>query len=151
MTNKQKRIQKVIVHREKELDERVVELGKARAEAERVETAVESERQKLAKAAAEREAMSSERTMSAREWREANEWVHSRSLSHQAVARELEHAEKVVEASQANVLTARRALKGVELVEERLKTDQARAEERADQKLQDEFARASLLRSKVKS
>lgn len=150
MTNKQKRIQKVIVHREKELDERVVELGKARAEAERVETVVESERQKLAKAAAEREAMS-ERTMSAREWRETNEWVHSRSLSHQAVTRELEHAEKIVEASQANVLTARRALKGVELVEERLKTEVARAEDRADQKLQDEFARASLLRNKVKS
>jgi len=150
MTNKQKRIQKVIVHREKELDERVVELGKARVEAERVETAVESERQKLAKAAAERDALS-ERTMSAREWREANEWVHSRSLSHQAVARELTQAEKVVEASQAQVLTARRALKGVELVEERLKTAEARAEERADQKLQDEFARASLLRKKVKS
>src|SRR6188768_1790203 len=129
MTNKQKRIQKVIVHREKELDERVVELGKARVEAERVETVVESERQKLAKAAAEREAMS-ERTMSAREWRETNEWVHSRSLSHQAVTRELEHAEKIVEASQANVLTARRALKGVELVEERLKTEVARAEDR---------------------
>lgn len=150
MTNKQKRIQKVIVHREKELDERVVELGKARAEAERVEGAVEAERQKLAKAAAERDAMS-ERTMSAREWREANEWVHSRALSHQAVTRELEHAEKVVEASQAKVLTARRALKGVELVEERLKTEEARAEDRADQKLQDEFARATLLRNKVKS
>lgn len=150
MTDKQKRIQKVIVHREKELDERVVELGKARAVAERVETAVEAERQKLAKAAAERDAMS-ERTMSAREWRDANEWVQSRSLSHAAATRELEHAEKVVEASQAKVLTARRALKGVELVEERLKTEEARAEERADQKLQDEFARASLLRNKVKS
>ena len=150
MTNKQKRIQKVIVHRGKELDDRVVELGKARVEAERVETAVEAERQKLAKAAAEREAMS-ERTMSAREWREANEWVHSRSLSHAVVTRELQQAAKVVEASQAKVLTARRALKGVELVEERLKTEETRAEERADQKLQDEFARATLLRNKVKS
>src|SRR6185369_14274691 len=116
MTNKQKRIQKVIVHREKELDQRVVELGKARVETERAESAVESERQKLDKAAAERDAMS-ERSMSAREWREANEWLHSRSLSHQVVTRELDQATVKLEQSQANVLTARRALKGVELVD----------------------------------
>jgi flagellar export protein FliJ len=150
MTNKQKRIKKVIVHREKELDHRVVELGKARAETERAASAVEAERQKLARAAAERDAMS-DRTMSARDWREANEWMHSRALSHEAVARELERANKRVETSQGHVLTARRALKGVELVDEKLKTEEARAEERADQKLQDEFARASLLRGKVRS
>src|SRR5678815_907447 len=104
MTNKQKRIQKVIVHREKALDQRVVELGKARAETVRVESAVESERQKLEKAAAEREAMS-ERSMSAREWREANEWLASRALSHHAVTRELDKANEKLEQSQAEVLT----------------------------------------------
>lgn len=139
MTGKQKRIQKVIVHREKELDQRVVELGKARVEAERAESAVELERRKLAKAAAEREAMA-DKPMSAGDWREANEWLHSRALSHQAVTRELEKAAVEVEKSQTNVLTARRALKGVELVEERMKTEERKAEERADQKLSDAFA-----------
>ncbi|HWP07670.1 MAG TPA: flagellar export protein FliJ [Polyangiaceae bacterium] len=150
MTNKQKRIQKVIVHREKELDQRVVELGKARAETVRVESAVESERQKLEKAAAEREAMS-ERSMSAREWREANEWLASRALSHHAVTRELDKANEKLEQSQAEVLTARRALKGVELVEERLKTEERKAEERADQKLSDAFAQNAVMRGKAKS
>ena len=148
MTSKQKRIQKVIVHREKELDQRVVELGKARVEAERAENAVELERQKLAKAAAEREAMT-EQPMSAGDWREANEWLASRALSHQAVTRELEKAALHVEKSQANVLTARRALKGVELVEERLKTEERKAEERADQKLSDAFAQ-NIVRGKGK-
>jgi len=149
MTNKQKRIQKVIVHREKELDQRVVELGKARVETERAESAVESERQKLDKAAAERDAMS-ERSMSAREWREANEWLHSRSLSHQVVTRELDQATVKLEQSQANVLTARRALKGVELVDERMKTEERKAEERADQKLSDAFAQNIVTRGKAK-
>lgn len=149
MTNKQKRIQKVIVHREKELDQRVVELGKARVETERAETAVESERQRLDKAAAERDAMS-ERSMSAREWREANEWLASRSLSHQAVTRQLDQATEKLEQSQANVLTARRALKGVELVDERLKTEERKAEERADQKLSDAFAQNVVTRGKAK-
>lgn len=148
MTGKQKRIQKVIVHREKELDQRVVELGKARVEAERAESAVELERQKLAKAAAEREAMA-EQPMSAGDWREANEWLASRALSHQAVTRELEKAAAHVEKSQANVLTARRALKGVEMVEERLKTEERKAEERADQKLSDAFAQ-NIARAKGK-
>ncbi|HEX5098754.1 MAG TPA: flagellar export protein FliJ [Polyangiaceae bacterium] len=149
MTNKQKRIQKVIVHREKELDQRVVELGKARAETERAESAVETERQKLERAAAERDAMS-ERSMSAREWRDANEWLASRALSHHAVARELEKANAELEQSQTNVLTARRALKGVELVEERLKTEERKAEERADQKLSDAFAQNAVTRGKAK-
>jgi len=149
MTNKQKRIQKVIVHRGKELDQRVVELGKARAETERAESAVEAERQKLAQAASERDAMS-ERTMSAREWREANEWLATRALTHQVVSRELEKANERMEQSQANVLTARRALKGVEMVEERIKTEERRAEERADQKLSDAFAQNSVRRGKAK-
>jgi len=148
MTNKQKRIQKVIVHREKELDQRVVELGKARVEAERAEIALELERQRLAKAAAEREALA-EQAMSAGDWREANEWLASRALSHQAVTREVEKAAAQVETSQGNVLTARRALKGVEMVEERLKTEERKAEERADQKLSDAFAQ-NIARAKAK-
>jgi len=149
MTNKQKRIQKVSVHREKELDHRVVELGQARAETERAESAVESARKKLEQAAEERDAMS-ERSMSAREWRDANEWLASRALSHHAVTVELEKANVELEASQAKVLTARRALKGVELVEERLKTEERKAEERADQKLSDAFAQNAVTRGKAK-
>ena len=150
MTNKQKRIQKVIVHREKQLDQRVVELGHARAETEGVKSAVELEQRKLERAASERDAMS-EQTMSARDWREANEWLQSRALSHQAVTRQLEQATARMEASKSQVLTARRALKGVELVEERRKSEELRAEERADQKLQDELARNGLVRARSKS
>jgi flagellar export protein FliJ len=150
MTNKQKRINKVIVHREKELDDRVAELGKAHAEAERVETALDAERKKLEVAAAKRDALK-DGSVSAREWRDANEWVHSRALSHQAVARQLEQANAQVEASKAKVLVARRVLKGVELVGERLKGEEVRAEERADQRLQDELARSSVTRGRGKS
>src|SRR4051812_2940225 len=149
MTNKQKRIQKVIAHREKELDHRVVELGNARQDAERVESALELEREKLERAAAARDDMA-ERTMSAREWRDANEWMASRELSHLAVTRELEKAAARVDASKGHVLVARRALKGVEMVEERLKTAEFRAEERADQRLQDELARSNVTRAKGK-
>ncbi|HEV8548339.1 MAG TPA: flagellar FliJ family protein [Polyangiaceae bacterium] len=149
MTNKQKRIQKVIVHREKELDQRVVELGKARVEAERVESAALAEQKKLELATAERDKMA-DRTMSAREWRDANEWMASRELSHLAVTRELEKVTAQVEAQKGHVLVARRALKGVEMVEERLKTAELRAEERADQRLQDELARSSQKRAKGK-
>jgi flagellar export protein FliJ len=141
MTSKQKRITRVIVHREKELDRRVVELGHARAEAERVEDAVARERERLERAAAERGEMS-ERATRAGDWREANEWLESRSKSHAAVTQALARAQEHVEAKQATVLEARRALKGVELYETRLKQEVLRAEDKADQKLQDELARS---------
>ncbi len=149
MTSKQKRIGKVIVHREKELDRKVVELGKARVEAELKESAVSRQRTELERAAAEREALA-ERPMSASEWREANEWMQSRAKSHEIATQDLHRANQQVEASQGNVLTARRALKGVEIYESRLRAEVAKAEDKADQKLQDEHARgrSTLKRSK---
>jgi flagellar export protein FliJ len=150
MTSKQKRIQRVIVHREKELDRRVVELGEARAEAERAEDAVARERQKVERAEAERDALS-EQTMTAADWRDANEWLESRKKTEAHVAKELERANQHVEAQQANVLTARRALKGVELYETRLKQEELRAEDRADQRLQDELARSRSAQKRDKS
>jgi flagellar export protein FliJ len=141
MTNKQKRIQRVVVHREKELDKRVVELGEARAAAERSEDAVAAERERVARAAAEREAMS-ERAMTAAEWRDANEWLESRKKSEAVAAQELERANRQVVSKQGHVLDARRALKGVELYETRLKQEELKVEDRADQRLQDELARS---------
>src|SRR5690349_21638283 len=104
MTGKQKRINKVIVHREKELDKHVVELGKARAEAEQRENALTLERERLERAAAEREAMS-ERAMSAAEWRDANEWLESRAKSHAAATREVERANQHMAQKKEGVLT----------------------------------------------
>jgi flagellar export protein FliJ len=140
MTSKQKRINRVIVHREKELDKRVVALGNARAEAQRVEHAVQREEERIALAAAEREALK-ERPMSAADWREANEWLESRQKTRAVAAQELERANLRVEAQKSHVLDARRALKGVELYETRLKQEEARAEDKADQRLQDDLAR----------
>jgi len=141
MTNKQKRIQRVVVHREKELDKRVSELGEARAAAERSEDAVAAERERVERAAAEREAMS-ERAMTAAEWRDANEWLESRKKSEALAAQELERANRQVVSKQGHVLDARRALKGVELYETRLKQEELKVEDRADQRLQDELARS---------
>jgi flagellar export protein FliJ len=150
MTSKQKRIGKVIVHREKELDKKVVELGHARVEAERREDALSRERQRLERAAAERDALKA-RPMTASEWREANEWVESRAKSTAAATQAVTHATQAVEASQVNVLTARRALKSVELYENQLRVEVAKAEDKADQKLQDDLARSRTSAKRSKS
>jgi flagellar export protein FliJ len=149
MTSKQKRIGKVIVHREKELDRKVLDLGKARVEAEQRELAVKLERQRLERAAAEREAMA-ERPMSASEWREANEWLQSRAKSHEAATHDLARANQHVEATQGHVMVARRALKGVEIYESRLRAEVAKAEDKADQKLEDELGRGRSARKRGK-
>jgi flagellar export protein FliJ len=141
MSQKRARIAKVVSHREQELDRRVAELGEARAEALRREEAAEAERKTLEKAGEERNALSAQ-PLSAADWRAANEWLASRALSHEAATREVAAASERVEQKQKGVLTARQALKGVELLDEKLKKAELRAEERADQRLQDELARS---------
>jgi flagellar export protein FliJ len=140
MSQKRARIAKVVTHREQELDRKVAELGEARAEAVRREDAAALERKKLEKAAEDRQALSAQ-AMSAADWREANEWLASRALSLDAAKQEVAVAAERVEQKQKGVLTARQALKGVELLDERLKREEMRAEGRADQRLQDELAR----------
>jgi flagellar export protein FliJ len=140
MSQKRARIAKVVNHREQQLDRRVAELGEARAEEKRREDAAELERMKLEKAEKERLEMSSG-AMSAADWRAQNEWLASRALSHAVATREVEAAVEQVVEKQQGVLTARQALKGVELLDERLRKEELRAEERADQRLQDELAR----------
>jgi flagellar export protein FliJ len=147
MSQKRARIAKVVSHREQELDRRVAELGEARAEAARREDAAEAERKRLAKAAEERAALSSG-AISAADWRAANEWLASRAFSHEAATREVAAAAIEVEQKQKGVLTARQALKGVELLDEKLKKAEIVAEERADQRLQDELARGRSARAR---
>lgn len=142
MSQKRARIAKVVTHREKELDRRVAELGEARAEAERRQDAAALAREKLEKAERERLELSSQ-AMSADAWRAANEWLESRARSLDAATKEVTVAAERVEQKQQGVLTARQALKGVELLDERLKREEIRAEGRADQRLQDELARRS--------
>jgi len=133
-------VKKVVAIRERELDGRVQKLGEARAEAARIEEERQRAANALTRAAAERSALA-QSSMSAAEWREANEWLASRERSHHAAGDAVKRASEHVERSQHAVLTARTALKGVEMLDQKLHAEELKVEEKASRKLEDELAR----------
>jgi len=138
MTNR-RRLQKVVEHREKALDESVQKLNAARAEQERAEAERERARHEVEHAAEARQKIA-EGLMAVDDWRAANEWLQSRQASHAARGREVERAEAQVEQSREGLLTARVALRSVELLDEKLGRQERVAAERKEQRLEDEIA-----------
>lgn len=138
MTNR-RRLQKVVVHREKALDESAQKLTAARAEQQRAEEERERARQEVERAAAERQKIA-EGVMAVDDWRTANEWLQSRQATHAVRGREVERAEAEVEQSREVLLSARVALRSVELLDEKLGRAERVAAERKSQRLEDEIA-----------
>jgi flagellar export protein FliJ len=141
MTQRRARVKKVVAIREKELDGRVQKLGEARAQAARVEEERQRAADALARASAERTALA-QGSISAADWRDANEWLASRERSHVAAGDALKRAEEHVERTQHAVLTARTALKGVEMLDQKLHKEEQKDADKATRKLEDELARA---------
>jgi flagellar export protein FliJ len=141
MTHRRARVKKVVSLRKRELDGRVQALGEARAKAAAVEEARREAANALAKAAAERTELA-QGTMSAADWRDANEWLASRERSHLVADEAVQRASDHVERSQHGVMVARTALKGVELLDQKLHAEELKGEEKASRKLEDELARA---------
>jgi len=134
-----RRLQKVVVHREKALDESVQKLTAARAVQTRAEEERERARQEVERAAAERLKIA-ERVMAVDDWRAASEWLQSRQASHALRRKEVEQAEAEVEQSREGLLTARVALRSVELLDEKLGREERVAAERKEQRMEDEIA-----------
>lgn len=138
MTNR-RRLKKVVEHREKALDESVQKLTAARAEQQRAEEERERARQEVERAAAERQKIA-EGVMAVDDWRAANEWLQSRQATHAVRGREVARAEAQVEQSREGLLSARVALRSVELLDEKLARQENVAAERKAQRLEDEIA-----------
>jgi len=138
MTNR-RRLQKVVVHREKALDDSVQKLTAARAEQQRAEEERERARQEMERAAAERQKIA-EGVMAVDDWRTANEWLQSRQATHAVRGREVEHADAQVEQTREGLLAARVALRSVELLDEKLGREERAVAERKTQRLEDEIA-----------
>lgn len=134
-----RRLKKVVEHREKALDESVQKLTAARAEQQRAEEERERARQEVERAAAERQKIA-EGVMAVDDWRAANEWLQSRQATHAVRGREVEKAEAQVEQSREGLLSARVALRSVELLDEKLARQENVAAERKAQRLEDEIA-----------
>jgi hypothetical protein len=133
MSPRRQRIEKVIVHRGKELDKRVSELNEQKNREEAARVAAQRVREE-AERASETRLKLAQAPLSATDWVAANEWLKSRAET-QAIKARL-----VTQRARAEVLNARTDLKKVEVLSARISAEERAQQERTLRRLEDELA-----------
>ena len=139
MSPRGKRIEKVIVHRGKELDKRVAELTQHKTREEIARLAAQSERQELLRASETRLKLA-EAPVDANSWIEANEWLKTRATKTELAETQAIKAHLGTQRARAHVLSARTDLKKVEVLSTRIETEERNKRERGERRLEDEIA-----------
>jgi flagellar export protein FliJ len=139
MKSRKKRMEKLIELRQEELDKRIKKLAESRQVLQRAEQRAEEETRREAAARAQRQELLS-RPNDAETWQRQGAWLDQRELHLAAARMYVTRSSKAVDDSLAHVLDARRAIRQLEAVQERIqRLEQARAEKR-EAKLHDELA-----------
>ncbi|MBN1612375.1 MAG: flagellar FliJ family protein [Polyangiaceae bacterium] len=137
MTSRRKRLDKVVKHRERQLENKVQALQQSRnAQAAAAERA-HQERQMLRQAAEYREALTRQ-VVQVADLAAASQWVEARTGHLQHAHHQLARADAVVERAQQSTLAARNELKRVELLDSRLARFELKQNEGEERKAQDE-------------
>src|SRR3954470_11588316 len=139
MSPRRQRIEKVIVHRGKELDKRVSELNEQKNREEAARVAAQRVREE-AERASETRLKLAQAPLSATDWVAANEWLKSRAALAELAETQAIKARLVTQRARAEVLNARTDLKKVEVLSARIGAEERVRQERADRRLEDELA-----------
>ncbi len=139
MSPRRQRIEKVVVHRGKALDERVAELSRSKAREVEALRRAQAEQSALEDASESRMKLANTAT-SAKYWVEANEWLQTRAALTAAAETQVLKARTLTAHAQEHVRFARGDLKKVELLSERLLREEKVETERLERRLEDEIA-----------
>ncbi len=137
--SRRKRIGRLIEVRERELNQELAELGRARHEEKSAEHAVEAARSARKSALAKREGLASAERQG-RDWVDQDDWVAHLDLRLDVALAEL--ARVVAETTRVHqrVTAAYKAVQQLESLAQRLAQEERTAAERSEQKQSDEFA-----------
>jgi hypothetical protein len=139
MSPRRQRIEKVIVHRGKELDKRVSELNEQKNREEAARVAAQRVREE-AERASETRLKLAQAPLSATDWVAANEWLKSRAALAELAETQAIKARLVTQRARAEVLNARTDLKKVEVLSARISAEERAQQERTLRRLEDELA-----------
>jgi flagellar export protein FliJ len=134
------RIGKVVTLREQELDKRVAQLSEQRAAELRAASAEEQKKAELQEASESRLRLTENEALPASSWIEANEWLQSRQKRHEQARVETARAQLETRKAQGAVMTARTDLKKVELLSERIQSQEEAEAQKAERRLEDELS-----------
>jgi flagellar biosynthesis chaperone FliJ len=141
---RQKRIEKVVAHRGKVLDQRITELSQHKREEEAARLRAEQERAQL-QLASETRLKLAEAPLSAADWVAANEWLKSRAAYTDLAETHAVKARLGTQRARAHVLHARTDLKKVEVLSERIGSEERTQRERLERRLEDELTAQRML------
>lgn len=139
MSHRKKRLQKLIDHRSSEVDDRLLKLAQARMQEEQARQLVEREEAKLAHAREER-AQAVSGPVEVKSLTLSNDWMVSCARRADLARQVLERAGRAVSAAQTAVITAKNELRKIELIFQRISTEERVHAERVEQRLTDEFS-----------
>ncbi len=139
MSPRKKRLQKLVAHRERELDAQLKKLAEARAREQLARRVADEKQQLFARARAERGALIS-KPLAAERLALASDWMMACAHVSELAERGVTAAVHAVSEAQNSVLAAKNELKKLELLAERIGREERLSFERGEQKLADEFA-----------
>jgi flagellar export protein FliJ len=139
MSPRRQRIDKVVAHRNKELDKRIAELNLQKAREEAARGLAEREREEAQRATEQRLKLAAG-PLNANDWVEANEWMKSRAAAAELAEQRAQHAKAVTQRARTSVLHARTDLKELEVLSARIGSEERRVQERVERRLEDELS-----------
>ncbi len=145
MSARSARLRKLLDLRQKQLDECVVELTRAREREQQAALRAENEARELESALERRSSLAETAALSDR-WSSENDWIELRGSYHEAATAALCKAQLSRQRAHGEVLHARSQLKKMEVLQDRLRREEQRAEERKDQRLHDELSQKNASR-----
>ena len=146
MSQRKKRLQKLIDLRTREVDDRLGKLAEARKREELAKQFLEREEAKLNAAHTER-ASAISRPFEVKSLTLSNDWLVSCARRVDLARQVLEKARQAVQEAQAQVFAAKTELRKIELILQRVANEERVRAERVEQRLTDEFAAARVAAS----
>lgn len=139
MKSRQKRMEKLIELRQKELDKLVKKLAETRQVLVRAEMRAREEAEREASARAQRQSLLTQ-SADAETWQRQGAWLDQRELHLAAAQLYVSRSTKAVDESLTRVLEARRGIRQLEAIQERIRRAEAARVEKREAKLHDELA-----------
>jgi flagellar export protein FliJ len=139
LKSRKKRMEKLIELRQEELDKRVKKLAETREVLVRAEARAKEESEREAAARAERQSLLT-RAADAETWQRKGAWLDQRELHLAAAQLYVSRSTKAVDESLTRVLDARRGIRQLEAIQERIRQVDAATVEKREAKLHDELA-----------
>ncbi len=139
MSQRKKRLKKLIELREHEVEERLIRLAEQRAAEERAKQAL-IQQVELEKSAAERRLSAISHAFDVNSLNQETDWLVTCGRRRELAEREMVRARRAVTDAQSQVLKAKNELKKIQLLAERVEAEEKVRLERSEQRFSDELA-----------